>query len=140
MALISVNGKTYDSGDVMIAMFGSIDYEVTQIAYSKSQEHTHNYSLGSNDPSSYSAGKVKPEGSITLRIPSAGAIEKAAGGDLLRIKPFPIIVSYINDDNEPIVDKVVAKFAKQGRDVGGDSDLKYQYDLFVLKVDFNKSL
>lgn len=137
MAIINVNGKTYDSGDVIIAMFGSIGYEVTAISYSKAQVHTANHSLGSNEATSYSMGKISNEGSITIRTASASSIEKAAGGDLLKIKPFPINVSYINDDNEPINDTLTAKFTKQGRDVGGDDDLKYQYDLFVLSIDFN---
>ena len=137
MAIINVNGKTFDSGDVVIAMLNSIDYEVTAISYKKTQEHTHNYSLGTNDPTSYSMGKVKPEGSLTLRLPSISAIEKAAGGNLLKVKPFKAIVSYINDDNEPIVDIVTWKFQSQGREVDGGEDLKYQFDMFTTDVKFN---
>lgn len=137
MSIINVNGKTFDSGDVIIAMLGSIDYECTAISYSTSQKHTLNYSLGTNDPTSFSMGSKEPKASITLRLPSASAIEKAAGGDLLKIKPFKIIVSYINDDNEPIVDVLLVKFQSQGRDVAGE-DLKYQYDLFALDNKFNK--
>ena len=47
MAVISRGGKTFDNGDVQIAMLGSIDYEVTKISYSTEQDHTANYALGS---------------------------------------------------------------------------------------------
>lgn len=137
MSIININGKTYDAGDVIIAMFGSIDYEVTQISYKISQAHTANNSLGSNYPTSYSMGKVAMEGQITMRLPSISALEKAAGGNLLRVKPFDINVSYVNDDNEPINDTLRCKFTSQGRDVGGDEDLKFQFDLFVLGISFN---
>jgi len=41
--MIYRNGKAYDSGDVHIAMFGSISYEVTEITYNTEQEHQSNF-------------------------------------------------------------------------------------------------
>lgn len=137
MALILRNGKSYSSGDVKIALFGSLDYEVTAISYSTSQTHTPNYSLGSDDPTSYSMGKKERKGSITMRLPSVSAIEKAVRGDLLKIKPFPINVTYLSDENLLINDTIIAKFMDQGRDVGGDDDLKQTFELFVLDIKFN---
>lgn len=131
------NGKAYDSGDVQIALFGRIDWEVTGINYSTEQEHQPNHSLGSNRQTSFSMGKVSHTGDITIRLASASAIEKAAGGSILNIKPFPINVTYVNDDNDIINDTILAKFQSQGREVGGDMDLKKQYTLFILDIDYN---
>lgn len=137
MSVISRNGKTYDNGDVHIAMLGSIDYEVTKIDYSIDQQHTHNYALGSNKPSSYSMGKIEPKCTLGLRLKSISEIEKAAGGNLLAIKPFDIVVTFVDDENEIIVDVLKVKFKSQGRSVGDSDDIKMDFEMFCLNVDFN---
>lgn len=137
MSVINKNGKAYDSGDVHIAMFGSLSFEVTEITYNTEQEHQPNHSLGTNRQSSYSMGKITDTASMTLRLSSGSAIEKAVGGNLLSIKPFDINVTFVNDDNDIINDTLTVKFQNQGRDVGGDMDLKKQYTLFVLNIDYN---
>lgn len=137
MSIINRNGKAYDSGDVQIAMFGSISYEVTEITYNTEQEHQMNHALGSNKGSSWSAGKITNAGTITMRLGSASAIEKAAGGNLLAVKPFQINVTFVNEYNDIVNDTITCKFQNQGREVGGDMDLKKQFTLFVLDIDFN---
>jgi hypothetical protein len=133
------NGKAYDGIDCKIAMFGSLDYEVTEISYDTEQEHQMNHSLGSSKGSSWSMGKIEDNGSMTIRLASTSAIEKAAGGNLLKIKPFDINVTFLNEYNDIINDTVTAKFMKQGRNVDGGMDVKMQYPLFVLDVDYNNA-
>ena len=137
MSLIKRNGKAYDGGDVVVTIFGRLDWEVTGITYNTEQEHQPNHSLGTNKQTSYSMGKVTHTGEITLRLASASAIEKAAGGNLLAVKPFHVNVTFVNDDNDIVNDTLLVKFQNQGREVGGDMDLKKQYTLFVLDVDYN---
>lgn len=139
MAIISRNGKTYDNASVQIAMLGSIDYEVTKLEYGSSQDHKHNYSLGSNKPSSYSMGKISHTCKLGLRLKSISEIEKAAGGNLMAIKPFDIIVVFVDDENEIITDVVKVKFKEQGRelDADGDGDLKKEFEMFCLDIDYN---
>lgn len=139
MSIIKRNGKAYDSGDVTIAMFGSIDYEVTEIEYNTEQEHQKNYSLGSNKGSSWSMGNIEDTASMTLRLASISAIEKAAGGDLLKIKPFDINVTFVNEFNDIVNDTLTVKFQNQGRTVDGAMDLKKQYTLFVLDIKYNNA-
>lgn len=137
MSLIVKNGKAYDGGDVKVAMFGSLSFEVTEISYNTEQEHQKNYSLGSNDSSSWSQGKIDHAGSFTLRMASISAIEKASGGNLLKIKPFEINVTYVNEYNDIVNDTLLVKFMNQGRDVSVDMDMKKQFNLFVLDVKYN---
>jgi hypothetical protein len=137
--LIVRNGKAYDSGDVQVALFGRMDYEVTEISYDTDQEHQHNYSLGSNKQTSWSMGKIANTGTMTMRLASVSIIEKAAGGNLLAIKPFEINVSFVNEDNDIINDTLLCKFQNQGRDVGGDMDLKKQFKLFIIDADYNNA-
>lgn len=139
MSVVNKNGKAYDSGDVHIAMFGSLSFEVTEITYNTEQEHQPNHSLGANRQTSYSMGKISDTASMTLRLSSGSAIEKAVGGDLLAIKPFDINVTFLNADNDIINDTLTVKFQNQGREVGGDMDLKKQYTLFVLDIDYNNA-
>lgn len=137
MGLVKKNGRAFDSGDVTVALFGRIDFEVTELTYNTTQEHQPNHSLGSNKLTSFSMGKVSNTGSITLRLASASAIEKAAGGDLLKVKPFHVNVSFVNDENDIINDTLLVKFQSQGREVGGEMDLKKQFELFILDIDYN---
>lgn len=137
MSLIKRNGRAYDSGDVYVAIFGRIDYEVTELTYGTDQEHQPNHSLGSNKLTSYSMGKITNTATITLRLASTSILEKAVGGDLLSIKPFNINVTCVNDDNDIVNDTLLVKFQNQGREVGGDMDLKKQFTLFVLDIDYN---
>lgn len=136
MAVINRNGKTYDSGDVEVTLFGQNDFEVTAISYGSKQAHTANYSLGTNKATSYSMGKIENEGSITFRLPSLAKIQKAAGGDILRIKPFSVSVSFVNDDNELVTDVLTAKFTENKREANGDEDLKVECPLFILDIDW----
>lgn len=135
--MINRNGKAYDSGDVKIAMFGSISYEVTEITYNTEQEHQKNHSLGSNKASSWSAGKIDDTCTMTLRLASINAIEKAAKSSLLNIKPFDINITFVNEYNDIINDTITVKFMNQGREVGGDMDLKKQFNMFVIDSDYN---
>ena len=137
--MINKNGKAYDSGDVTIAMFASISYEVTEITYNTEQEHQKNHSLGSNEPSSWSQGKVDDSATMTMRLASISAIEKAAKTSLLKIKPFDINVTFVNENNDLVNDTLTVKFMNQGRDVSGDMDLKKQYNLFVLGIKYNNA-
>ena len=130
------------NADVQIAMLGSIDYEVTKLEYNTSQSHKLNYSLGSNKPSSYSMGKIEYSCKLGLRLKSISELEKAAGlgGSLLKIKPFDIIVVFVDDENEIITDVIKCKFQEQGRtmDAGGDGEVSTkEFEMFTLDIEFN---
>lgn len=137
MSAITRNGKTYSNADVQIAMLGSIDYEITKLSYSVSQDHKANYSLGSSAPTSYSVGNKTYEASMTMRLKSLSQIEKAAGGDILSIKPFPIVVTYVDDENEIIIDKLLVKFKKTGKTAGDNDEVEADMELFCLDIEFD---
>lgn len=131
------NGKAYDSGDVVITLLGAIESEVKEISYSTSQEHQLNHSLN-NDATSWSMGKVSHESSLTLYLNATRKLEKLApGGDLMKLAPFDVQVTFVNEFNEIINDTVTMKFMKQGRSVTGDMGLAFQHDMFTLGVQYN---
>lgn len=135
MADVIRNGKSYDSGDVKVFING-INIQAIKITYGKEQEHQLNYTL-SNNASSWSKGKITPSCTIDLMMADVVPLERAAGGDLLNVKPFNITVEFVNEDNEIVVDSILAKFKNQGRDVTGEMGLQMSYELFALAVDFN---
>ncbi len=137
MANITKNGKAYAFADVQISMFGSIDYEITKISYDVTQTKTPNYSLGSSSPTSYSLGKKEYKAEMTILSKSLAKIEKACGGDLLSIKPFPITVTYVDDENEIVKDQLLVSFSKQGRNAELEKDVETTVELFCLDIQFN---
>ena len=134
MAKVTRNGKTYDSGDVEVFVTG-LEFEVTSITYGNEQEHQLNYSLG-NKASSWSRGKVTPSCTIGVAMHDITPLEKAGGG-LLNIAPFYVIVTFTNEYNEIITDKLLVKFQNEGREVTGEMGLRRDYEMFALDVALN---
>lgn len=130
--MINRNGKAYDSADVKVQING-LPIEVKSISYGNEQEHQLNYGLNPH-PTSWSMGKITPSASMTVAMHNITPLERVSGG-LLKIKPFTITVEFVNEYNEIIVDKIIAKFKNEGREVTGDMGLEKQYDLFALSVE-----
>lgn len=133
MAEITRNGKAYDSVDCE-AFLNSVPIEVTSADYGNDQEHQLNWTLGQN-ASSWSAGKRTPYCTLGFMMHDIVPIEKAAqGGSILDIKPFYVTFTYTNEFNIIVVDKVLVKFQKEGRQVTGEMGLKMEYPMFALEV------
>lgn len=137
MARITRNGKTYDSVDVKCSL-NAVDLEVFSLTYGNEQEHQLNWTLGSSKASSWSTGKRTPNASMGVMMHDMTPIEIAsAGRSILDIKPFTIIVTFTNEYNVTIVDRLLVKFQKEGREVTGEMGLKMDYPLFALEVNLN---
>lgn len=134
MTTINRNGKAYDSADVRVQING-MPLEAKSISYGNEQEHQLNYGLGEH-PTSWSKGKITPSASMTVMMHNLAPLERVSGG-LLKIKPFTITVEFVNEFNEIVVDKIIAKFKNEGREVTGDMGLEKQYELFTLFVELN---
>lgn len=136
MAQIRKDGKAYDSGDVQVIINGIPEDEVVDITYNTTQAHQKNFSLA-NRATSWSMGQIDDQASITLYMNAVKKLEKATNGDLLKAKPFPINVSFVNEFNDLVNDTIMCKFMSQGRTVDGSMGLKQTFDLFVLSIDYN---
>ncbi|MEG0189287.1 hypothetical protein [Algoriella sp.] len=137
MAKITRNGKTYDSVDVKCFING-IQLEVTSLTYGNEQEHQLNWTLGSSEGTSWSTGKRTPNASMGVMMHDMTPLEIAsAGKSILDIKPFNLIVTFTNEYNMPVVDRLLVKFQKEGREVTGEMGLKMDYPLFALTVKMN---
>ena len=137
MAKITRNGKSYDSVDVKCNING-VDIEVTSLTYGNEQEHQLNWTLGSSEATSWSTGKRTPNASMGVMMHDITPLETAMiGRSILDIKPFYLIVSFTNEYNLLVVDRLLVKFTKEGREVTGEMGLTMDYPLFALKVDLN---
>jgi hypothetical protein len=138
MSTVIRNKKAYDSGDVDVTING-VMLDVVEINYDTEQEHQLNHTL-KNKANSWSMGKITPTATMTVMMHDITPIEQAAGGDLLKLRPFDINVTFVNEYNVPVNDTIVAKFQNQGREVTGDMGLNKQYTLFVLDIKFNNPI
>ena len=136
MGQITRNGKAYDSVDFMATLNG-VPIEVTTATYGNEQEHQLNWTLGQK-PSSWSAGKRTPSCTLGFMMHDIVPIELAAqGGSILYLKPFWVIMTFTNEFNIIVVDKVLVKFQNEGREVTGEMGLKKEYTMFALDVKLN---
>ncbi|MDL2314768.1 hypothetical protein LJC16_00735 [Bacteroidales bacterium OttesenSCG-928-C19] len=130
-------GKAYEAGDVVVTMAGMQDVNPSAINYNSSYAHEYNRGLR-REPRSWRMGAKDMACSMTLPIDVVAEFEKVApGGELARIKPFPVNIVFLNDENEMIRDVLWVKFKGNGRDLSGDSDIEYQYEMFVTGMTFN---
>lgn len=136
MAIISRDAKQYDSGDVTVVIDGVVEDEVTEITYKTTQAHQKNFTL-KNKATSWSMGQIDDNASIGLMMTAIRKIETAAGGNIIKIAPFFINISFVNEFNVLVNDTLLVKFMDQGRTVTGQMGLSQVYELFVLDADYN---
>ncbi|GGE89422.1 hypothetical protein SAMN05443634_104109 [Chishuiella changwenlii] len=136
MAKITRNGKTYDSVDVKCTINGA-PIEVTSLTYGNEQENQLNWTLGSSEATSWSTGKRTPSATMGIMMHDVTPLELAASGSILDIKPFNVQVTFTNENNVQVIDTLLVKFQKEGREVTGEMGLKMEYPLFALSVKLN---
>lgn len=132
-------GEVYSSGDCVVTLAGMFDINPSAISYN--YKYAHEYQRGlKREPRGWRIGSKEMEAKLTLPLDVISVVEKAAkavGGDIVKIKPFPINITFFNDENEAIRDLVIAKFTGNGRDVSNDGELEYEYELFVTGMTLN---
>jgi hypothetical protein len=137
MATVRKNGKAYDSGDVVITLEGTPYDGFKEISYSSKQEHQLNYTLGNNEASSWSEGKVEHSASVTMYMELIHQLSLVYGKNPLKWPPLTFNVTFVNDYNDIINDTVLAKVQSMGREVTGEMGLATQFELFALGNDYD---
>ncbi len=137
MTMLRRLGEVYSAGDVIVTLAGMFDVNPSAIEYNS--KYAHEYQRGiKREPRGWRMGAKEMDGKITLPLDVISEIEKAAPkGEIARIRPFPINVTFANTDNEMIHDVVIAKFTGNGRNITQDGELEKELELFVLDVKFN---
>lgn len=98
-----INGNLYDWESVEIQLPNGVVVGMTEIAYNDERTVEGRYGKGGK-PRAYGRKNYKAAGSGTMDKDEFERLRKALGGKIYRAKPFPIMVSYANDDQPTITD------------------------------------
>ena len=131
-----INGRKYDWESVTLTLPWGVAIDINNIEYGDEREISEAYGKGSN-PTGYGSGNYKAECKATvLREDFERLLEyaKQKGYALYGIPPFPITVSYANED-KPITTDVLraCKLKKVGTGSGqGDTSTEVELEFAVL--------
>ncbi len=135
--------KAFSSKDAELRMFGNVVEEWT-LSYGSTDDNKLNYSAGSKEPTSYSEGQRSHEATLMLGMADQVAMEaaskKAGYKSLLDVPPAPAVVTYLNSDQVMVQDVVTMKFQSTGRQIAENDTLRYEHQMFVTGIEYNKSL
>lgn len=138
--LIEAFGVAYSAGDVKVRMLNRTLDGVSKIKYGSKQKKENLYGMG-REPVQRGHGNKEYEGSITLKAFEIDAIQKSAkNGDITSIKPFDIVVSYLDADEKLIKTDVIGyvEFTGDTREIkSGEMEIETECELVIGKIDRN---
>jgi hypothetical protein len=138
MAAPLINGRAYGWADISLNILGREVIGSKAVSYSETQEKQNNFGSG-NRPVSRGRGRIEAEASVTLHMEEVIAIQAIAPGrNLANIRPFDIIVSYIDDSGNAVTDKLRnCEFLGNSREVSeGDMEIEVELELIISHIDW----
>jgi hypothetical protein len=131
-----INGKKYSWEDITATLPHGVLIDVENVEYSDGKEVEAQYGKGSM-PTGYGQGNYSAEGKISLLREEFNrllAYAKSQGKSLYNLPPFPITVSYANEDQPTVTDILKSvKFAKTSVSAGqGDKSVKVDLDIQII--------
>ena len=126
---MALNGKNYDWEDIHVITLTGEQIGITEIKYSDEQSVTARYGRGAV-PRGYGRGNYEASGSMVLDRDEWEKLKLALvalsnTGGIYDHKPFPIVVSYANDDMGTVIDTLrdckISKFDGGGGSQGDDN-------------------
>lgn len=135
-----INGVEYSWGDITATVGGVPVVGIVAIEYSDDQVVENHYGAGRH-PVSRSKGRINPAAKITVAMGEViGWQAKSPTGRLQDLAPFPIVVAYIPEDGQIVIDKVMnCQFKKNIRAwKEGDTRQLVDLDLVISHVVWHK--
>ena len=133
---MSVNGKKYSWEDIKIQLPHGVLIDVQSIEYGDKKDNAAEYGKGST-PTGYSGGNYEADVKFTLLINEARDFNEAMKEykSFYRHKPFPIIVSYANEDDRTVTDVLpsVIITERKASNKQGDHNLATEFSGLVLE-------
>ena len=126
---MAINGKNYDWEDIHVTTLTGEQIGITEIKYSDEQSVTARYGRGAV-PRGYGRGSYEASGSMVLDRDEWEKLKLALvalsnTGGIYDHTPFPIVVSYANDDMGTVIDTLrdckISKFDGGGGSQGDDN-------------------
>ena len=104
---MAINGRNYDWEDINVMLPNGISIGLTEIAYKDGQDVEARYGRGAT-PRGYGRKNYEASFSFTLDRDEWERVKKelaaTGGGGIYDHLPFPIVVSYANDDMGTLTD------------------------------------
>ena len=126
---MAINGKNYDWEDIHVTTLTGEQIGITEIKYSDEQSVTARYGRGAV-PRGYGRCNYEASGSMVLDRDEWEKLKLALvalsnTGGIYDHTPFPIVVSYANDDMGTVIDTLrdckISKFDGGGGSQGDDN-------------------
>ena len=135
-----INGKHFDWEDISVMMPHGVAALISEISYDDEQPVTPRYGRGAI-PKGYGRGNYKATGSAKLdreEWEELKTVLAATGlGSIYDHEPFPIVVSYANRDQAPVIDTLrdckISKFSGGGGSQGDDNVSSITLEFEILK-------
>jgi hypothetical protein len=129
-----INGKSYSWEDISCTFPHGVLINYEGIEYSDEKETELQYGKGSM-PTGYGSGNYKAEGKVTMQREEYNKLLdycQKAKKNLYSLPPFPITVSYANEDQAMVTDILKSvKFTKAAAS-SSQNDKKVTVDLDIL--------
>jgi len=135
-----INGLVHSWNDITMYIGGVPIVGATAIEYGEKQEVKNHYGAGPH-PVSRSKGRIEPFAKITLAMAEVlGLQAQSSTGRLQDIAPFPIVVTYIPEDGDVVVDKILGcQFTDNARKwKEGDTGQEVELELIVAMVSWGR--
>ena len=104
---MAINGRQYDWEDISVMLPNGISVGITEIGYKDGQEIEARYGRGAL-PRGFGRKNYEASGSFTLDRDEWERLKKelaaSGGGGIYDHLPFPVVVSYANDDMGTLTD------------------------------------
>lgn len=126
-----INGNQYDWESMEIQLPSGSAVGITEISYSDERPVEGRYGKGGK-PRGYGRKNYKASGSMTLDRDEADRLRKALGGSFYKTQPLVITVSYGNDGQKTVTDKLPDVMITK-TDTSGKQD---DDNAGVMKLDF----
>ena len=137
---MAINGKNYDWEDIHVITLTGEQIGITEIKYSDEQSVTARYGRGAV-PRGYGRGNYEASGSMVLDRDEWEKLKLALvalsnTGGIYDHKPFPIVVSYANDDMGTVIDTLrdckISKFDGGGGSQGDSNVSAITCEIVIL--------
>ena len=132
-----INGRAYDFTQVVVTILGVPVPSVSSLNYTEEQTKENNYGAGTR-PVSRGRGAVTVSASVTISMNDVEAIRDVApDGSLLKIPPFDIEVSFLNE--QKVVTHIVknCEFTDDGTETSqDDKDIKKAFNLIPSHIKY----
>lgn len=138
MSNVLINGQAYAWSQIKVNVLGKAVNGIKSIEYDEKREMQDNYGSGDR-PVSRSYGKMTTESKIELHMVEIEKLQEIApDGDITRIPPFDIVVSF-QPSNGRIVNHTLhnAQFKENGRKAAeGDMEITKEIPLQVSNISY----